>query len=1379
MNSRLTLAAAIALLAGASSEGRNRAADSPPGLPFSPQAAMERVRHRFLSDGNGVLAQGNNYRLRVAEGTVAYEPLGTGSSLRIRFDRARIGERQLELPAAPACPLADGNSVAFDRGLLSESIQARGGEAEQSWVLRSPLSEDLTLLGAVEGMRFSSSGAEGLVFEDPTSGERVRYGHATVRDARGAELWVPAAFEGGAIALRVPGAFLRSAAYPVVIDPTIGPEAGLGAQVTTPAVATQFGPAVSFDGTNYLVAWRDMRLGFPPQIWGARVAPTGTVVDVDGFAIATSSAFMGDPVGSVFDGANHFLVFTSGGGAGSTEISAVRVSPSASVLDSTPLAVTAVGSSFRYQPRVARLGTNLLVVWTDFRNGSADVYGGRISPAGARQDGNGFGISLVAGSPQQVPALATDSASNIALVVWQDGRNNATTQSDIYGARVTSAGVVQEPTGVVISNVPLEQSAPTVAVNSAGRWLVAWGDARPGGGQTDVYGARAEVVSGNLSVLDSAGFAINTAANSQSAPRAFSDGTNFLVLWEDTRPGGGGGTDIWAARPQAGGTVLPDSTTGFPVSAAANMQQTLALAYDGTNFLAVWADSRNPSTTQDIYAARVPPSGSAVLDPLGIAVSTGPNAQALPAVASDGTGYLVVWADSRNGATGFDVYGTRVDATGAVLDNNGILINNNSAEQWEPSVAFSGGVYLVVWRDARNGGGNYDVYGCRVSPAGTVLDSAAVGLPIGVGALTQQAPSVAGNGTRFLVAWQAGAFNTDIQAARVSAAGALEAGSPFMISAAANGQTQPSVASDGTDFLVAWQDTRNAAANSDIYGARVSNAGTVLDGAGIPIATPPGSNQLQPAVAFGGGTYLVAWQDLRDNTTQPDIFAARVTTGGALTDGPAGTGGIAVDKDVLGQVAPAAEYDGTDFLIVWDDNRLGGNEYDLYGMRVSATAPTATALVDATKFAVSTGTNPDRFPALARGTGGQVLVVYQSSRSGVTRSYQRRYASCSLASCNDSNVCTDEVCNLDTGACAYTNNTGPCPDEGDNCTNDVCGGGACTHPAKPGCCNTAADCADGNACTSDVCSGAAGTCSNPSIPLCCNTAADCGDGNACTQDLCSGLGGTCSNPAIPLCCNTNADCTDPNLCTQDTCSGAGGLCSNSQIAGCCNSAADCNDGNACTNDACSGTGGTCTNTKVAGCCNVASDCDDSNACTTDSCSSNVCSNSPLVGCCNSSADCDDLNPCSLDTCSGVGGSCSSSPISGCCLTSADCPPGASCTGNVCVFPPDGGTDGGPAADGGPDSDGGADAGGGCGANPCGACPQGCTPTDTCDNGTWTCTCNCPDSGTQPDNDAGQLTPDGGPSDVNVKKGCGCSSGVEVGLWGLLALAVLLRRRRRD
>ena len=147
-----------------------------------------------------------------------------------------------------------------------------------------------------------------------------------------------------------------------------------------------------------------------------------------------------------------------------------------------------------------------------------------------------------------------------------------------------------------------------------------------------------------------------------------------------------------------------------------------ASAFDGTNYFVAWMDYRS-GVGYDIYGARVTPGG-VVLDQFGIGISTAMGDQAGPAIAFDGTNYFVAWMDDRLGTqTGYEIYGARVSPAGVVLDPNGIFISAPLSPYGailSPALAFDGTNYLVVWRDDRSQPS--DIYGARVSPAGVVLD---------------------------------------------------------------------------------------------------------------------------------------------------------------------------------------------------------------------------------------------------------------------------------------------------------------------------------------------------------------------------------------------------------------------------------------------------------------------------------------------------------------------------------------------------------------------------------------------------------------------------------------------------------------------------------
>ena len=246
----------------------------------------------------------------------------------------------------------------------------------------------------------------------------------------------------------------------------------------------------------------------------------------------------------------------------------------------------------------------------------------------------------------------------------------------------------------------------------------------------------------------------------------------------------------------------------------------------------------------------------------GVSVPPPPDQQ-WPVVAFDGTNYLVVWQDYRSFDT-WDIYGTRVSLGGVVLDPEGIAISTGVGDQGCPAVALDGTDYLVVWEDNRSGVA-VDVYCARVSTEGSVLDPS--GVIISAGIYGARHPSVAFDGTNYLVAWQ-NAFN--IYGARVSTAGVVLDVSGIPICTASFNQNTPAVAFDGTNYLVVWADDRSHR-GAHIYGARVGVDGSVLDASGIAISTGV-MPQWEPDLAFDGTNYLVVWQESGGNFDYPDIY---------------------------------------------------------------------------------------------------------------------------------------------------------------------------------------------------------------------------------------------------------------------------------------------------------------------------------------------------------------------------------------------------------------------------------------------------------------------------------------------------------------------------
>ncbi|MCX6840825.1 MAG: hypothetical protein NTX53_00790, partial [candidate division WOR-3 bacterium] len=324
-----------------------------------------------------------------------------------------------------------------------------------------------------------------------------------------------------------------------------------------------------------------------------------------------------------------------------------------------------------------------------------------------------------------------------------------------------------------------------------------------------------------------------------------------------------------------------------------------------------------------------------------------------PAVGFDGTNFLVAWTDERSGSS--DIYGARVTPQGTVLDPSGCVISQAAYCQESPALGFDGANFLVVWQHGR--GGSADIYGARVTPQGTVLDPS--GFVISQAASSQYGPALGFDGANFLVVWEdyrSGSGGSDIYGARVTPQGTVLDPSGFVISQAAYEQLSPALGFDGANFLVVWHDYRSR--DYHIYGTRVTPQGTVLTPDGFVISQGE-YGEAFPALGFDGANFLVVWYAYG---VGPRICGARVTPAGTVLD----PSGIPISPRGGTQ---AVVFDGVDYFVVWRDYRGGG--FDFYGARVS---PGGVVFDSGPVVRQEGGQNR---PKLARGAGSQLFLVYE------------------------------------------------------------------------------------------------------------------------------------------------------------------------------------------------------------------------------------------------------------------------------------------------------------------------------------------------------------------------------------------------------------------
>lgn len=547
-----------------------------------------------------------------------------------------------------------------------------------------------------------------------------------------------------------------------------------------------------------------------------------------------------------------------------------------------------------------------------------------------------------ASQDQDKPGIAFGGGQYLA--VWRDGTGSS---HAVVAARISTNGTVLDDPAITIASQGVDFDVPAVAYDGK-RFLVVWvypGVTLNGQDIAGVYVDSAGQVSPRFDVIARLGTQNRVSVGG---------GDGFaLVTWGDDR----------GAVVQVRGTLYDD--TGAVVSADRAISPptddaiTASLAWSGSagqRFLAVW--SMGSGAYPEVDGATLDTAGS-VGAPFRINAVTGSlYATAEPTAIGDGNRFIVSWADQRDDVTEsyYSVYGAYVSATGTPSADFRIARQAGVISFRRPQVTYvpTSSRALVVWESVDPTaaiGGLSRLFAGRISSFGVILD--------GDGSSVSSAPPgepdlltnigrhvLATDGQKSYTVWTrrgGGVVGNDVYALPTDPAPAtLAVESSLLVSRARNAQITRSAATNGTSFLVVWEDQRGSDATGlDVYGLRVGLDGTPMDAAPFVICDAVG-DQFDVAVAgLAGGDYLVAWADGRSVTgtgTAPlDIFAARVgqtgppreSNGFLVRPGPATKARLATTV--------AAKDDG--WLVAWEDWRhpRGNNAApELFGAVVSA-----------------------------------------------------------------------------------------------------------------------------------------------------------------------------------------------------------------------------------------------------------------------------------------------------------------------------------------------------------------------------------------------------------------------------------------------------------
>lgn len=865
---------------------------------------------------------------------------------------------------------------------IVEHWEIRSSGVELTWILPQPLAGcgDLAIEVAAVGPAAVECSGQLQVPPRRPGLVSLKVSPVVVVDSRGARWQFPVEARDGGFRLTVPEAVLSEAAYPLAIDPILTPEFPVDLPVPGPTPATRGGQALAASGSGYLVAWTQGRTeSAEPGVFAARLSPTGELLDPPSILISTLAGDHSSCAAAATEGI--YLVAwsaTRGSSATDWDVLAARITVDGALLDPAPLPICTVSATAQTTPAVAANQDGFLVTWRDARN--AGIYGTVVGLDGRLSTTNGIPL-LNAANDQYTPAVAA-LGSNY-LVVAQDyrGATAAAYQSDIYAARVDSRGTLLDTNGFVVSTRAGSQFGPAVAAQGD-CYLVVWQDPNLAG--SDILGAR---VSAAGKVLDPVAIIVSHAENAQSSPWVTTSGTNFLVTWQDAREAreGAFSAEVYAARVSAAGEVADPG--GVRISAGEGGVNAPRAAGRDDEAIVVWQDFRNNpgSVLSDIFGAHLTLTNQLDLQ-AEFLVQRAPNAQLQPHLARRGDCFLAVWADNRSPTgSGWDIYGVRFDPAGVAIDPAPFPICTATNRQAEPVVMAGDEGFLVVWTDYRNTAPTLrhaDIYGCVVGFDGEVKHPG--GIPICTIGDHQSAPAATRFGTNFFVVWQDARgtqvpnVRQDIYGARVTTLGQVLDPEGFPICTQAALQSDPVVSATANAALVAWTDHRLSNTYPDIYGARITPDGSVLDTNGLRICTTSGSTQNLAALATDGSEFLAVWADSRNGSSRaPDIYGTFISGDGT----PTPTNGFPLRLATGPQTVPQVAFNGSDYLVVWQEAAANIQASGIVGVQVEPGWPVRMGPL----LPLATNALGRTSPALAAGPDRRFLVLSLGPRDSVWR----------------------------------------------------------------------------------------------------------------------------------------------------------------------------------------------------------------------------------------------------------------------------------------------------------------------------------------------------------------------------------------------------------
>lgn len=676
-----------------------------------------------------------------------------------------------------------------------------------------------------------------------------------------------------------------------------------------PATNSQQDHAVARGGDQTLVVWSDYRsqnVGNATNesagdIFAVRLDASGAPIDAVPVVVSAAMGVQRYPK-VAWNGSDWLVIFESQdpvGGYFDTQIRAVRVSAQGEVLDPTPILLPpAQFNTSTIGLSIAGQNGQWLVTRCAYHDDGYGTFlaGQRIGASGQILDAQPLmlldwiygGLTVLAANGEYLVAGPTWNNSNdiLAQRVGTNGQpigapfpvpslNIATNGAEHYvtwivnfgtllGSRMTREGVLLTPAGTVVVPEFGQYTHSTLAHDGVNWWLE-WG-------VSDIL--RTVRISGAGAVLDPNGgvllpITIGGNVNTAYAPALIGrPGGGVNLFWYDLRVANNYDTNVFVLPISAANT--PGAERCVSVGSSSQRAPDFAQGPGGQTALAFVSEFANDSRVlvHLLNAAGAPTTTEPIEVYRGASVGR-------VGIAWNGSVYLVTWDSGV-------IKARRMTPSGTFLDPAPFDVMPGFA----PDVEALGDDFLIASSRYATYPQTIFAQAIRIDgPTGTPLDPGPFLLG---GGYVSSGPRVRTDGSRWIVVyhshWSHDDSHSDPVYNFVSASGV--ATSPRNPSTFSGNAGTPDVAFSGEKFLFVWRSNSLANANNYISG-RIMNPDGSFATPDFTIAEAPG-RQLRPVVGWDGSHFVVAWDDQRNQHAffdeRTDIFAARVTEAGDVLD---------------------------------------------------------------------------------------------------------------------------------------------------------------------------------------------------------------------------------------------------------------------------------------------------------------------------------------------------------------------------------------------------------------------------------------------------------------------------------------------------------------